>query len=318
MNLRGTASLAAIAAVLVFGVGYMGVGVLHLDPRRHYLTADMLLDNSGGLGPNSPVLLDGVQVGQATEVTERPDGALVRLRIDTRYSVPIASDIRVEQLSALGEPYIEFAPDSGDGPYLRDGQTIPTDRVHMPVTITELSTRAVQLLDQLHPQAVADLVDTFTRALSGTDAAMQTLQRSTDLLAATLLSRTDVIRRLFADIQALGGNIDWLGPSLATAGPQFGGFGSGLNSIVVSASSLVDARPLTQYTSGGGLVPFLGNLTEFLNKIGPGLAPLAPVLAPVVANSVARTTPIDVGALIDEALHSVDPDGTLHFRITAK
>ncbi|MQY25918.1 MlaD family protein [Nocardia aurantia] len=318
MNLRATTSLSAIAAVLVLGVGYMTVGVLHMDPRRDFRTADLRLATSGGLGPHAPVLLNGIQVGHAEEVRKQATGVLVRLRIDDRYRIPVASDVRIEQLSALGEPYIEFSPPSAAGPYLRDGQMVPTEQVHTPMTITELSGRLVALLGQLHPESVASLVGTFDRALSGTDAAMQTLQRSTTLLAATLLSRTDTVRQLFADMQALGGDIDWLGPSMATAGPELGRFGQALSDIVEQASAFVESRPVADYFTGGGLTPFMSDLTDLLNRIGPGVAPLAPVLKPAVDDAVHRAPGLDLGALIDQALHNVDPDGTVHLRITVK
>ncbi|MBB5918256.1 virulence factor Mce-like protein [Nocardia transvalensis] len=318
MKTRAAVSLSAIAAVLILGVGYMAVGVLHLDPRRAYITADMHLDNSGGLGPNAPVLLDGVQVGRAEEVRKQATGVLVRLRIDDRYRIPLTSGVRIEQMSALGEPYIQFSPDSAAGPYLADGSTVPTDRIRMPTTITEVAARFVQLLGQMHPETIEKLVGTFDHALAGTDTAVQTLERSTNLLAATLLSRTPTIRRLFDDMQALGGNIDWLGPGLAGGGPEFGAFGQALSDIVQQASGLVEARPVDSYYTGDGVAPFMKELRAFLTKIGPGVAPLAPVLAPVVDDAARRAPRLDVGALIDQALHGVDPDGTVHFRITTK
>ncbi|MBF6171897.1 MlaD family protein [Nocardia blacklockiae] len=318
MSVRSTVSLAAIAAVLVLGITYMTVGVLHLDPRRSHLTAEMRLADSGGLGPNAPVLLRGLQVGRTREVRKQATGVLVRLEIDDRYRIPIASTVVIEQLSALGEPYIEFEPADGGGPYLRDGQLVPTDRIRTPMTITALSARLVELMNQIHPEVMGRLVDTFGRALSGTDTTMRTLQRSTTLLATTLLSRTPALRQLFADIQAMGGDIDWLGPSLAAAGPEFGEFGRFLNRIVEQGSGLVDARPTADYFTGDGVVPFLDSTTALLDKIGPGLAPLGPVLRPVVADAVRRTPEIDVSTLIDQALNSVDADGTLRFRISVK
>ncbi|WP_231386845.1 MlaD family protein [Nocardia sp. BMG111209] len=318
MTARGTSSLVAIAVILILGIGYMCVGVLHLDPRRSFISAQLDLPDSGGLGPNAPVLLDGIQVGRAEEVRKQASGVQVRLRIDDRYRIPLAGAVRIEQLSALGEPYIEFAPDSAAGPYIRDGQAIPTQRVQEPLTITALSTRMVELLNQVHPEVVAHLVGTFEAALSGTGPAVQTLQRPTTLLAATLLSRTDAVRRLLADIQSLGGDIDWLGPSLATAGPQFGNFGEALSNIVNVTAPAVEARPAAAYFTGDGTVPFLVRLTALLAEIGPGIAPLAPALAPVVADAANQAPRLDIGALIDQALHGVDPDGTVHIRIATK
>ncbi|MFD4405454.1 MlaD family protein [Nocardia sp. NPDC058499] len=322
MKGRPSISLLAIAAVLVFGVVYMTVGVLGFDPRKSYLTADLHLDTSGGLGPNSPVLLDGVTVGNAEAVRTEPTGVVVQLKIDQRYRIPVSSDIHIEQLSALGEPYIEFATQAGaaddSGPYLENGQDIAGEQIRVPMSITALSTRAVDLLNQLNPDAVASLVGTFDTALAGTDPAMQTLQRASDLLAATLLSRTGTIRQLFADMQAMGANMDWLGPSLSTAGPQLGLFGTSLTKIVEHGSVLSKKQPVENYFTGDGLVPFLENLTGLLNEIGPSLAPLAPALQPVVTDALNRTPHIDISALIGQALQSVDPDGTLHFRIHVK
>ncbi|MBH0776777.1 MlaD family protein [Nocardia bovistercoris] len=318
MNVRAITSLAAIAAVLVIGVAYMGLGVLHLDPRRSHISVRMYLENSGGLGPGAPVLLSGVQVGKTREVRKQAGGVAVELEIDDRYRIPVAGDIRIEQLSALGEPYISFRPDRPGGPYLENGQTVSTDRVHMPMTITALSTRLVELLKQVKPEVMTSLIGTFDQALSGTDTTMQTLERSTTLLAATLLSRTDRIRQLFDDLQALGGDISWMGPSLADAGPLFGEFGVTLSDIVQSSSALVEARPVPSYFTGDGLVPFLGEVEALLNKIGPSLSKIAPALGPVVAEVTRGGPALDVSTLIEQALGGVDPDGTLHFRVGVK
>ncbi|MGW0181725.1 MlaD family protein [Nocardia sp. NPDC003345] len=318
MNIRSITSLSAIAAVLVFGVAYMGIGVLDLDPRRDHITVGLHLDSSGGLGPGAPVLLHGIQVGRTESVRKEAAGVFVRLAIDDRYRIPAAGDIHIEQLSALGEPYVGFAPDSDTGPYLEDGQDIPATRVRLPASITALSTRLVELLDQIHPEVMAGLVGTFDRALDGTDVAMQSLQRSTSLLAATLLSRSASLRQLFDDLQALGGDIDWMGPSLAQAGPLFGEFGVTLSAIVENGSKLVEARPPADYFTGDGVLPFLVEVEALLRKIGPGLAPLGPMLQPVVTEAVQRAPTLDIGALLDQALDSVGTDGTLRFRIGAK
>ncbi|WP_336082944.1 MlaD family protein [Nocardia sp. SSK8] len=318
MTARAGISLAAIAAVLVFGVAYMSLGVLRLDPRIGYRTAELALDEAGGLAPNAPVLLAGVQVGRIDSVRRQADGVRVRLRVDDRYRIPLSGTVRIEQLSALGEPYVVFAPESGEGPYLEDGQVVPADRVQLPMTVTALSARLVTLLEQLRPEAIARLVDTVDRALAGTDTVMPTLRRSATLLAATLLSRTATIRQLLADVQALGGDMAWLGPSLGSAGPNFGEFGVTLSAIVESGSALVESRPLDDYFTGDGLVPFLDRLTALITEIGPSLAPLEQVLGPVVADAMHRAPVLDISALISQALQNVDAAGTVHFRLGVK
>ncbi|MFE3794063.1 MlaD family protein [Nocardia tengchongensis] len=296
----------------------MAFGVLHLDPRREYITAEMRLDDAGGLLTHAPVLLAGLQVGRVEAVDRQQSDVLVRVRIDKRYRIPLSSDVRIEQLSALGEPYIQFSPRQAGGPYLEDGQVVPANRIRKPMTITELSGKVVDLLAQIKPAAVAGLVNTFGVALAGTDPAVQTLQRSTSLLAAMLLSRTQTIRRLFGDIQALGGDIDWMGPSLAAAGPEFGAFGTTLNKIVESGAALAESRPVDSYFTGGGLVPFLRDLTALVERIGPDAAQLGPMLEPVVTDALRRTPAIDISALVAQGLQAVDADGTVQFRIAVK
>ncbi|MFF0545030.1 MlaD family protein [Nocardia thailandica] len=318
MNLRAAVSLSAILAVLVAGVTYMCVGVLDMDPRRHYTTIDLHLRASGGLAPQAPVLLNGVPVGHVAEVRTRPGGVLVRLAVDDRHRIPAAGTVRIEQLSALGEPYIGFEPDTEGGPYLGDGQVVPAEAVHEPTTVTELSTRLVSLLDGVRPEVVAGLVETFDRALAGTGATVQTLQRSTTLLAATLLSRTDVLRQLFADMQYLGADIDWMGPSLAAAGTLFGEFGITLSDIVQSGSALVESRPTEQYFTGAGVLPFLTEVDALLAKIGPDVALLGPALQPVVTDAVTRAPGIDLGALLDQAVHGFGEDGSVRLRISVR
>jgi len=318
MNVRTLASLTAIAAVLVFGVAYMSLGVLHLDPRRDHITVELHLEDSGGLGAGAPVLLNGIQVGRTESVRTRASGVLVRLRVDERHRVPVDGEIRIDMLSALGEPYVAFEPRGGAGPYLEDGQIITADRIQMPATVTALSTRVVELLDAIRPEVMASLVTTFDQALDGTDAAVQTLQRSTALLAATLLSRTTTLRQLFDDMQAMGGDIDWMGPSLAVAGPLFGEFGVTLSAIVQNGSVLVESRPPSDYFTGDGVAPFLTEVEALLREIGPDIAPLGPMLAPVVTDAVARMPDLDIGALLDQALSTVEPDGVLRFRVTLK
>ncbi|MBH0780651.1 MlaD family protein [Nocardia bovistercoris] len=318
MNPRAAASLASIALVLALGIAYMSLGVLEMDPRRETITLDLRLSDSAGLGPNAPVLVNGVETGHVETVHRTPGAVSVRLRIDRRHRIPAASGIRIEQLSALGEPYIEFDPDNDDGPYLQDGQQVPTSRVQAPMTIPTLSARMVELLDQIDPDTVARLLDTFHRTLAGTDTAIATLQRSTTLLAAVILTRRDTLRQLLTDLQHMGADISWLGPALTDAGPQFARFGQALSAVIESASVFIEARPTSDYFTGDGIVSFLDNLTTYLHKIGPDIAPVLPALQPLLDQTLTHTPTIDINTLLDQALDSINPDGTPRFRITLK
>ncbi|MEV0341821.1 MlaD family protein [Nocardia sp. NPDC050713] len=319
MSLRSVVSLGAIVVVLALGIAYTTFGVLKFDPFAKFVTAELILPTSGGLGPRSPVLLTGVEVGKVTSVRKVASGVQAQIRIDHEYRIPVASTLRIENLSALGEPYLLFIPQRDQGPFIEDDQVIDTRALQAPVSIQDLSLRLVELIDQLDPTIVRSLVDGFSTAIEGTASEVPRLERSTKLLAATLLSRSDQIRQLLADLQSISTDIAWVGPSLQAAGSQWLKLAERLDeSIDRAGHGLVAKRAAEDFTTGDGLVPFLRQLNEFLDKVGPGIAELAPVLQPLVADMTNAAGGIDIGTLITQAVNSVGADGAVHLRIDLK
>lgn len=311
-------SLGAMALVLVVGIGYMGFGVLQLNPFRDYIDTRLLLPSTGGLGDHSPVLLTGVEVGKVSAVRKTAAGVEADLRIGAEYKIPAASAVRIENLSALGEPYLEFTPNNRSGPYLRNGEVIQTGPDAAPMSIPEVSARLVKVLDQFDPKAVSSLVGTLNTALAGTESEIPRLQRSTTLLAAAVLSRTDTIHQLLVDLQIIGGDMDWTGPGLAQGGMEFGQFGGRVESILDVAGALFEKRDAAEYLNGDGVVPFLERARDFLNRTGPGLAGLAPVLQPLTATVAHAGSGLDVSALIAQALAAIGDDGALRLQLDLK
>ncbi|WP_084534533.1 MlaD family protein [Nocardia yamanashiensis] len=312
-------SLAAIAGVLILGIGYLSFGVLQVDPFRERHAVRILLANSGGVGAGSPVLLSGVTVGKVASVSTVESGVELRLDLHTRYRIPAASELRIEALSALGEPYVEFDPPNQSGPYLFDGQLIDARTTALPMSIPQVAVRAVQLMRQFDPQAISSLVGTIDTAITGTRGDLPAIEHASTLLAATILSRTDLIHRLLTDMQTIGGDMDWAGPALTTSGPQWTGFGASLDRLIVAAAGLyaVGNSP-ADYDTGDGIVPFLQRLDAVLGKIGPQLTGLAPALRPLMDTTAQAGSRIDIGALISQALATVGSDGAVHLRINLK
>lgn len=312
-------SLGAILLVLIVGIAYMSLGVLKINPFKDFTTAIMLLADSGGIGNDSPVLLTGIEVGKVTAVKKIATGVEVDLRIDNTYKIPANSAIRIENLSALGEPYVEFAPSSNDGPYIQNNQVLDTRNIQAPMSIPQVAVRVVELLHQFDPKAVSSLVDTADKALTGTESEVPRLERSTKLLAATILSRTEPFRQLLTDLQTLGADMDWAGPGLRDSGPQFAEFGTHLEDIINIAARLFEVGDSpTMYQTGDGLVPFLKNATALLNKIGPSLADLVPILQPLADDAARVGSQLDISSLIAQAVNTVGDDGALHLQIAIK
>ncbi|MBF6132337.1 MCE family protein [Nocardia otitidiscaviarum] len=303
MTARSALSVTAILAVFVVGSAYLAIGVVRVDWFRQYLHVTMSVPESGGLQPHSPVLLSGVPVGEVTAVEVAGRGVLVRLRLEDTHPVPAASTVRIEALSALGEPYLQFTPTEVGGPVLADGAEIDTRLVRTPLSLPGMAEAATDLLTQLDPGAIDDLVSTFTAGLDGAGSVLPQVNRSAELLAATLLSRQPQLRGLLTDLQTIGADLDWLGPSLRAGGPEFGRFGGKVREVVDALDVLVHSEGFPDaYRTGTGLAPFLDQLTDRLGLLGPELAPLVPVLAPLTQATTGVLGALDIGALLTQAL----------------
>lgn len=313
------ASLAAIAAVLLIGSSYLIFGLLKINPLAEHITARMLLANSGTLGTSTPVLLTGIQVGEVTAVHKVTDGVEIRFRVDAPYRIPAASEVRIENLSALGEPYLEFRPTADTGPYISDNQILDARSAAAPTLIPDLAAKAVAVIDQLDPKAITSLVTTFNQALTGVEAEIPRLERANTLLAATILSRTTLLRDLLLDLQASGADMTWAGPALTSSGPEWTRLGTSLEELITVAANFFEKGDAPRdYLTGDGLVPFLQRVDALITELGPGMLELAPILRPMTAPLPAALASLDISALISTALGTVGDDGTVRLQVTVK
>ncbi|WP_406231313.1 MlaD family protein [Nocardia sp. NBC_01009] len=317
------ASLGAIVAILLVGSTYLSLGVVRVGWLNEYTEATMVLTDSGGLLPRSKVLLSGIEIGTVTSVSHTGTTVSVQFRIDDRYRIPSSSMARIETLSGLGEPYLDFRPASGDGPYLRDGQIVDAAEVTMPISIPQVAQTATRLLNQLDPQAMAAIIQTFTEGLAGTETVVPQLSRATDLLAATLLARSDVIREMLIAFQANANDMAWSGPALTDASGPWAAFGPRVSEVAAAIARVirkgnVPADYVIDTPETVGLVPFLRQLAERINAIGPDLATMIPLLQPLIPLATNAVRPLDIGSLITQALETTSPDGTLNLQLTVK
>ncbi|NNH74624.1 MCE family protein [Nocardia uniformis] len=318
MKWGSIASLTGIAVVTVVGASYLTFGVVRADPWAEFTHASMVLPNSGSLEVGSPILLTGIEVGEVTSVQGVAAGVEVGFRLDADRQVPSDSTVVIEHLSALGEPYVEFRPNGGGGPYLTDGQRLDASTVRPPLSIPEVARLVTQTMNQLDPAVVGSLVDTVGKAFIGTDSAMPPLQRAGDLLAAAIMSREPKIASLLNSFQATAADMDGMGEATGAAAPAFVEFSHALTELTEAVGRLVDGRPGPQdYLAEGGLASFLARLDDWLQQAGPELKTLAPTLRPL-ADAARSTGPrIDISSLISQALADTG-DGAVRVRVNVK
>ncbi|MET8795622.1 MlaD family protein [Nocardia sp. NPDC004568] len=318
MKIGPLASLGGIAAITVLGAGYLTFGVVRADPFADYLDASLVLDDSGGLGVGSPVLLTGIEVGRVTAVDRVADGVEIGFRVNDSHRLPVDSVVTVEHLSALGEPYVQFAPETGAGPYLRDGQRLESRDIHSPLSIPQAARMVTRTMNQLDPATMGSLVRTLRDALHGTDAALPELTRAADLLAATIMSREPRIAELLDNFETAAADSEWSGPATSAAATEFTRFAEVLDGFVEAVGRFTGAEGSPEmYLRDDGLVPLLQRLREFLDEAGPEPAALQPGLAPLTDALNASVPPLDIGSLIGQALQSTTDD-SVRLRVGVK
>jgi len=160
------ATLVILLIMTLVGAAYMSLGVLDVGPTKKFTRVTLMLDSSGGLLPTSQVTMRGIKVGKVTGIQTTARGLAVSLDLDGDFSVPIASPIRVENLSGAGEQYIDFRPELIAPPYLSNGSVIPADRVAPTVTVSQLLARADALISALNPDDVRTIVSNVSAGIT--------------------------------------------------------------------------------------------------------------------------------------------------------
>src|SRR5580700_2902260 len=124
--------MVALAVVIVVGVYYIAFDVMQYRVTSRPFPVTVLMPSAGGLYSGADVTYRGVQVGTVTALDLRAGGVGVQVSIDAGRHVPDNGPVRVKELSALGEQYLDFQPTRGSGPDLRSGSVVPANRVVLP------------------------------------------------------------------------------------------------------------------------------------------------------------------------------------------
>src|SRR5689334_2774496 len=102
--------LIAFAIISALGMTYVGgtyLGIIDRVLGRGY-NVDVILPASGGIYEGAEVTYRGVKIGKVEKMTVDRDGLRVRVALQDDAHVPASSEVRVDNLSAVGEQYISF------------------------------------------------------------------------------------------------------------------------------------------------------------------------------------------------------------------
>ncbi len=119
----GLLVILAVAALFMIAMKVSNFSAMLQDRPTYTLKA--YFDNIGGLKVRAPVKLSGVVIGRVSAISIDPDNyrALVTMRIDRAYQLPLDTSAAILTSGLLGDQYIGLEP-GGDEEYLADGDEI--------------------------------------------------------------------------------------------------------------------------------------------------------------------------------------------------
>lgn len=304
-------SFLTFGLMIAFAIGYIGSLGVRVGLPSHRTDVSMDVADVNGLVVGSNVLLRGVPVGKVSNIRSSVDRATVNFYFDDRFHVPVDSDVRLENLSALGESYIELVPRSQRGPMLRNGQRIATESVTQPASISELATSVVRVLNQLDPGALDRVTHEADTALPPPDDVLPKLSRTSRLLRNTAADMHGRGRELLDNFQILLGNAGWLGPLLADLTPMVNSLNPHLRSLFSSFPAAVDLGAPEMYYK---LDAFLARIQKLLDNNGGDFKVLGEAFRPHIQGIAGALLNFDTGQILANVLDGLPKDGaiTLH------
>jgi phospholipid/cholesterol/gamma-HCH transport system substrate-binding protein len=312
MRARDVISFAAFAAIIVFVLGYFATLGIRVKPPAQRTNLSMEVADINGLEVGSNVLLRGVPIGKVTRTGTTIQAATVDFYIEGRYRIPLDSQIRLENLSALGESYISLTPHRAGGPMLYDGQHIAAEAVTAPPSISELTTSVVRVLNQLNPPALKRIVGEANAALPDPVAVLPNISRASTLLRNTIADFHGSGRAVLDNVQTLLKHAEYVAPVLTGLTPRTTELGVWVQDIDKEAVNFV-------YGDGVSNVANLNKLVRrvqlFLDDRGPDLKVLGEAFLPKLNAIAAALSNFDTGQILDHVLAAVPPDGVMTLRV---
>lgn len=294
-----------LIVVFVLGCGYLGANVLRFNPIPHTYKVTVLLGTSGGLLQGNDVTFRGTRVGRVAEVKVAGDGVAAIAEIDNSFHIPADGTVAVGRLSAAGEQYLDFRPDSEHGPYLSDGAMVDRSRTKTPVQIQSVLANLSDFIGGMNSDRLNVIVDELDKALAGGPDRLRNMVSGISRAMSGLDNLLPQTKQLLENLSVIGETTSHAQPDLATLTAAGTTLFQQLTAADAEVRHLLDTAP-GQLASIGAFVsdtkdPITNLVTNFVS-----ITKAAKLRSPAIA---ALFPAIRVGS---EALGIPAHDGTYH------
>jgi ABC-type transporter Mla subunit MlaD len=242
-----------------------------------------------------------------------PENATVHFYVEAPYKIPHDSEVKLENLSALGESYIEIEPRRVEGPYWQNGQVLAADAVKTPSSISELGASVTRVLTEMNPEELSRVVGEADAALPDVNAVLPNLSNASLLLRNMTADLNGQGREVLRNAQTLLENAGWVGPALADSTTGLRQVGDGIHRTANNAANtaLATEQPTVTYVFG----KLLQRLQKLLDDRGSDIRVLTEPLLPNVMAIAGAMESIDTSQMLSNLIASVPEDGAIELHI---
>ncbi|EHB59147.1 Mammalian cell entry related domain protein [Mycolicibacterium rhodesiae JS60] len=312
VRLRDVISYVTFGVIIAIVLAYFATLGLRVSPPSHRTNLSMDVPELNGVATGARVLLRGVPVGEVTDITTSIDAASIDFYVDGQYRIPVDTEVQLQNLSALGESYIQLLPRSDGGPTLENNQRISTKSVVQPPSISELATSVVRVLDQLHPDALARIIGESRAALPDPVNVLPNLSRASTLVNNMASSMNGQGRALLSNFQTLLQNAEWVSSNLTSLTPTAVAIGERWQDYYKQFVVLVSRDEPEGVTNLNNL---LARVQTLLDDRGGDLKVLGEAFQPKLNTIAAVLMNFDTGQILDHFLQQVPAEGAITLRV---
>lgn len=312
VKLRDILSYLAFGVIIAVVLAYFWSLGLRISPPEDRTNLTMDVPEMNGLVVGSNVLLRGVPVGKVTETRTSVESATVGFFVEGQYTIPQDTEIRLENLSALGESYLDLRPRSDGGQMLKNDQHISSESVIQPPSISELATSVVRVLNQLDPGALGRIINESDAALPDPNVVLPNLTRASTLFNNMINDHDGQGRVLLGNFQTLLQNAEWVNPDLLAIVPNAREVGIYWQDFFKQLPMLF-SRDMPQGMRN--LNNLVARIQSLLDTNGGDLKVLGEALQPKLNDIGAVLMNFDSGQILDNFLQQVPAEGAITLRV---
>ncbi|MCQ4120177.1 MCE family protein [Rhodococcus tibetensis] len=262
-----------------------------------------------GVFPGTEVTVLGVPVGTVEAVEPRGSTVMVTMSVAADVSLSAEVNSYVLVSSAIGERFVELGPAYTGGPMLADGDTIPPERSHSPITWDRLMDSVDTVVEALGPEGgnVGAALSATAASTQGMGQAMNDAIRNLSQASSVVAGNSedigaliDNLEVLVATISARQAQVDSLAQSLTAVGDEFAGQKFEIGSTIGQLTTLLNQIDQLVAARGGDLGASIDNLAGMSGVLREHDTDLAEImdLLPLLIDNIQRAVTPDQRARI--------------------